>query len=113
MARNGWLSMPALALALAGCALAPRESSQGLVAPQRVDSVAVVGASTGAQLRAALGEPASVIAFDSGFQVWRYVLPGALPGATPRSDGSMPPGEYVLLFDGGGVLRKTRRLGAL
>lgn len=99
-----------LAGMLGGCALAPGQDSVTAIAPQRIDAVAVIGASTSAQVRAALGEPATRIAFDSGVEVWRYVLPGALPGFTARPGQPAPPAEYVLLFDRDGVLRKSRKL---
>lgn len=63
------------------------------------DSV-VAGKSTKADVMAALGE-ATVIPFDSGFEVWVYRWPGAsgtLRAAT----------ELVVLFEPSGVVKKTR-----
>ncbi|TFW29946.1 hypothetical protein [Duganella callida] len=52
-----------------------------------------------AQMRARLG-PAQVIAFDSGYQVWRYNYPAA--------HGQPAPAEFVVLFGPDGQARKAR-----
>jgi hypothetical protein len=60
----------------------------------------VIGQSTKAEVKAALGE-AAVVPFDSGFEVWVYRWPGAqgtLRAAT----------ELVILFEPSGVATKTR-----
>ncbi|CDG85349.1 hypothetical protein [Janthinobacterium agaricidamnosum] len=58
----------------------------------------IVGQSTRAQVLAALG-PSTALVFDSGYQVWMYAYPLG-------SDGH---GEYVILFDPDGRVKKTRR----
>jgi hypothetical protein len=58
------------------------------------------GSSTRAQVTAALG-PATVVRFDSGWEVWVYRWAGAT-----RSTASAT--ELVILFDSSGLARKTR-----
>ncbi|HSH88864.1 MAG TPA: hypothetical protein VK996_02705 [Ramlibacter sp.] len=58
------------------------------------------GASTRAQVTAALG-PATVVRFDSGWEVWVYRWPGAT-----RTTASAT--ELVILFDSSGLARKVR-----
>ena len=56
----------------------------------------VIGSSTKADVRAALGE-GSVVDFTSGYEVWVY-----------RERSPTPSAELVLLFAPSGVLTKTR-----
>jgi hypothetical protein len=63
------------------------------------DSLAI-GKSTKTAVRAALGE-ATVIDFESGYEVWLY-------RERPAEKAAPAPGELVLLFDPSGRLIKTR-----
>jgi hypothetical protein len=83
--------------ALAACASAPPPHAT-LVPDAALAAAVQPGQATRDSVRAALG-PASVQAFDSGYQVWLYQL--------PRPGGRYA--EAVLLFGPDGVLRKTRR----
>jgi hypothetical protein len=66
------------------------QSAQGMVIP---------GTSTKAGVAAALG-PATVVRFDSGYEVWAY---------REKQPGSETPGaEFVILFAPSGVVQKTR-----
>lgn len=55
-----------------------------------------------ARMRAALG-PASTIAFDSGYQIWRYRYPTARP-----QPGQAAEAEFIVLFGPDGRARKAR-----
>ncbi len=55
------------------------------------------------QMQAALG-PASVIRFDSGYQVWRYRYPSLMPA----KDGEPHYADFVILFGPDGMARKAR-----
>jgi hypothetical protein len=68
-------------------------------APAAQDAI-IIGKSTKAQVRAALGEPRAV-PFDSGFEVWVYRWPGAQPTIRAAT-------ELVILFEPSGVVKKTR-----
>ena len=59
-----------------------------------------VGKSTKTDVRAALGQ-ATVIDFESGYEVWLYRERPAEKAAPAR-------GELVLLFEPSGILTKTR-----
>lgn len=59
----------------------------------------VIGTSTRADVMAALG-PATVVTFDSGFEVWVYRTKAS--GASEEKD------EFVILFTPAGVVKKTR-----
>ena len=91
---------------VAACALPPRPAEPPPLGPGEVRSVhaardaLTLGASTKAAVRAALGE-ATVIGFDSGYEVWVY--------REPRKEKQPPPApELVLLFPPSGVLAKAR-----
>ena len=94
------------ALWLAGCASAFRTSkpeppafrdaSMSLQAAS--DSVAI-GKTTKAQTLAALG-PATVVKFDSGFEVWVYRV--------KARNAEVSPAEFVILFTPDGIVSKTR-----
>ncbi len=88
----------ALCLLVAACAAPPPEPPAPSLRP--AFEALVVGKSTKADVRAALGE-AVVIDFDSGDEVWVYRDP--LKEKQPP-----PPTEYVLLFAPSGVLARTR-----
>ncbi|MBV6321478.1 hypothetical protein [Duganella violaceipulchra] len=55
------------------------------------------------QMQAALG-PASVIRFDSGYQVWRY----RYPSLRPAKDGEAHYADFVILFGPDRMARKAR-----
>lgn len=90
-------------LALAGCAgfnapAAPPFRDSALSMPS-AQALVVPGQSTRRDVAAALG-PATVVTFDSGFEVWAYRI--TPPGAASAS------AELVILFGPSGVVRKTR-----
>jgi outer membrane protein assembly factor BamE (lipoprotein component of BamABCDE complex) len=89
----------ATALLLSACAVSP-PAPPGTVVPDAKASQIQPGVTTKAELLAMLG-PTTSIRFDSGVEVWRYLLPG--PG------GQAPFGEYVVVLDPRGVVSKTRR----
>ena len=93
-------AMPAGQVAIekpASTALAP-----GLT-PQAAQARLVPGQGTKAQVAAALG-PATVVHFDSGYEVWVYQQ------KDPRADHE--PDELVVLFAPDGVVTKSRvRMG--
>jgi len=66
------------------------QAAQGRVIP---------GTSTKADVAAALG-PATVVRFDSGYEVWAY------REKPPRSE--TPGAEFVVLFTPSGIVQKTR-----
>ena len=93
----------AVAFALAGCAgfnapATPAFRDAALSMPS-AQALIVPGQSTRSDVAAALG-PATVVTFDSGFEVWAYrtKAPGAAQGSA----------ELVILFEPTGVVRKTR-----
>jgi hypothetical protein len=72
------------------------------------------------EMRARMG-PAQMIAFDSGYQVWRYRYPGASPRQAGQADGPAQNGspadpagtadtmaEFIILFGPDGLARKAR-----
>lgn len=73
-----------------------RDASMSLQAAS--DSVAP-GKTTKVEALAALG-PATLVKFDSGFEVWIYRL------KPPNAD--VAPAEFVILFTPGGIASKTR-----
>jgi hypothetical protein len=97
-----------LALACAastGCSLAPRKAESPLRpgevrSAQAAKDALAIGQSTKADVRAALGE-ATVIDFESGYEVWLY-RERPVEKATPAR------GELVLLFEPSGRLTRTR-----
>lgn len=80
---------------VAGCA-APRGSSGTSISADNARNAIVIGRSTKAEVIAALGKT-TVVSFDSGFEVWIYLI-------------AQPPGrnEFVVLFSPTGVVAKTR-----
>jgi hypothetical protein len=91
---------------LSACAATQTEGAQ--VAPNRLEQAVVIGRSSKAQVLAALG-PTARVAFDSGYEVWMYNYPagGMLRLASGKADESY--GEFVILFDRAGMVRKIRR----
>ena len=87
---------------LAGCAgpAPPPSPLPANVTPQAAQAELVPGRSTKADVAAALG-PATVLHFDSGYELWVYRKPGA--DRDPRTSS-----EFVVLFTPSGVVKKTR-----
>jgi outer membrane protein assembly factor BamE (lipoprotein component of BamABCDE complex) len=108
-ARLACIVATAAAALLAGCAMPVGQVSiqkppssvlaPGLT-PQAALAAIVPGRSTKAEVAAALG-PATVVHFDSGYEVWVY---------RTRADerGGREPDELVVLFAPTGVAQKTR-----
>lgn len=101
----------AACLFVAGCALVqppPKERPLGpgeTLSARAAGNALVVGKSTEAEVRAALGE-ALVIDFASGYEVWVY---RERPAKKEKEEKPPPrPTELVLLFAPSGVLAKTR-----
>jgi hypothetical protein len=90
------------ALALGGCATTT-PAPPGNVAPLPRIAQVQTGVTTKAQLLALLG-PTTSIRFDSGVEVWRYMLPPSQGQA-----GAAPMGEYVVVLDPRGVVVKARQ----
>ena len=94
-----------LSLALAACA--GGYGSEATVAPfgdknmtlQSANSVVVAGTSTKANVLAALG-PATVVKFDSGYEVWAY--------RDKPARAVVPGNEFVILFAPDGIVKKAR-----
>jgi hypothetical protein len=99
-----------LAMAIAGCsglggfrasdnqASAFRDRAMSM---QNASDAVVVGQSTKEDVGGVLG-PATVVKFDSEFEVWLY-------RASPVPD-TATPAEFVILFAPSGVVKKTRLL---
>ena len=66
---------------------------------QSAKDLVVIGEATRADVMAALG-PATVVKFDSGFEVWVY------RAKSPESN--VGPAEFVLLFAPSGIVKKAR-----
>lgn len=101
------LSACVLVALLAGCAETGslREDAPGFVqargiTPQSALDAIAVGRSTRAEVAAALGK-ATVIPFDSGYEVWVYRWRGAQPTTRAAT-------ELVVLFEPSGLVKKTR-----
>ncbi len=106
-------SRPALAsmvcvLWLAGCAgtsgmfnaeVAPPPFRDQRMSMLNASDAVVIGRSTQAEVVAALG-PATVVRFDSGYEVWAY------RGKTSKA--AAPGEEFVILFAPSGIVKKTR-----
>ena len=106
------LTLPVLAsltcLVLAACAgpsagTNPQATMRAFRDPamsiQAANASIAIGTSTRAEVLAALG-PASVVKFDSGYEVWVY------RGKSPNT--ATQPAELVILFAPSGVVKKTR-----
>ena len=98
----------AVSVLVAGCALLPPPGPTEppplgpaeIRSAQGAQEALIIGKSTKADVRAALGE-AIVVDFDSGYEVWVY-------RERLREKMRPPATEFVLLFDPSGVLAKTR-----
>lgn len=108
-----WLVAGMAAVLVAGCAVQrgplvvdkPASSVlPGGMPPQAAQAQVAVGRSTRADVAAALGK-ATIVKFDSGYEVWVYQA----EHADPRD-----PTELVILFSPSGIVQKTRlRIGGL
>lgn len=101
------LSAVVLISLLAGCAQTGtlREDAPGFIqsrgiTPQIARDTIAVGRSTKAEVAAALGK-ATVVPFDSGYEVWVYRWRGAQPTTRAAT-------ELVVLFEPSGLVKKTR-----
>jgi len=74
-------------------------SSNPAVSMQNAGDTIVIGKTTKAEVMAALGA-ATVINFDSGFEVWVYRARSRAPSETKA--------EFVILFTPDGIVKKTR-----
>ena len=94
----------AICICVGGCAAQmPR---LGNIASARDAQAAItIGKSTKADVEAALGK-AIAVTFDSGYEVWVYREKGGASGlfAPPSQESA----ELVLLFEPGGILKKSR-----
>ena len=98
-----------IALSLAGCASAFRTAKPELppfrdasMSLQAASDTITLGKTTKAETLATLG-PATVVKFDSGFEVWVY---RDYRGKPP--DTAVAPAEFVILFTPAGIVGKTR-----
>jgi transcription elongation factor len=73
--------------------------SNPAVSMQNAGDAIVIGKTSKAEVMAALGA-ATVINFDSGFEVWVYRAGSRAPAGTKA--------EYVVLFSPDGIVKKTR-----
>jgi hypothetical protein len=91
------------AVVTVGCATAPQAPPGTVVPDARLAQAVQPGATTKAALLAQFGATTS-IRFNSGYEVWRYLTPGAAPGTY---------GEYVIVIDPRGVVAKARHAPAV
>jgi ABC-type phosphate transport system substrate-binding protein len=100
----------ALCVCAAGCA-ALRQSpaasgvQRGGMSAQGASDAVAIGGSTKADVVAALGG-ATVIRFDSGFEVWVYRYNSDAPADSENK--ARGENEFVVLFDPSGILAKKR-----
>lgn len=94
-----------LAALLAGCAAPKPEPEPPPLRP--AFEALVVGESTRADARAALGEPV-VVDFPSGYEVWVYHERKMKDERKKKADKPEPRIEYVLLFAPDGIVSKKR-----
>lgn len=92
---------------LAGCAGLYNAEEAGpafrdeTLSVQAASQAVTPGKSTKAEVAALLGN-ATVIPFDSGYEVWVYRVKEKTPGAAPGRT------EFVILFAPSGIVKKTR-----
>jgi outer membrane protein assembly factor BamE (lipoprotein component of BamABCDE complex) len=108
-ARLACIVATAAAVLVAGCAMpvgqvSIRKPASSVLAPgltpQAAQAAIVPGRSTKAEVAAAFG-PATVVHFDSGYEVWVYRTRADAPAGRE-------PDELVVLFAPTGVAAKTR-----
>jgi hypothetical protein len=87
------------AVVLAGCATTPAAPPGTVVQNETIEQAVQPGVTTRAMLLARFGATTS-IRFDSGYEVWRYLV------VAPAGAGF---GEYVIVLDPRGVVAKARR----
>lgn len=123
--KRRWLAASAV-IGLAGCATQAPPIPAGAATPATHEATAVVMATSARSLigsprgevLAALG-PATVIRFDSGYEVWVYRFvepaarkrakePAAASGRQGEPDRARRPSELVMLFTPAGVVAKVR-----
>jgi hypothetical protein len=101
---------------IAGCAALSQRAGDGanetavthIVTAERARDAVTIGRSTRADVLAALG-PASIVRFDSGYEVWVYRLARSRPvRADPDKAAPEPRGEFVILFAPAGLATKVR-----
>ena len=103
------VSLCSLALWLAGCANVFRTPTperppfrDASLSMQAASDTITLGKTTQADVLTTLG-PATVVKFDSGFEVWVY------RAHTPRpADAEKAPAEFVILFTPQGIASKMR-----
>ena len=78
----------------------PGVMRSGAPTPAAAQSIVRAGSRTRAEIAAALG-PATIVAFESGWEVWVYRWPGLTRSMQAAT-------ELVVLFDPQGVARKVR-----
>ena len=108
MIRRGLSALSfACCVVLAGCAggAAMSDNTPGLMragglSPQAAGQSIAIGKSSKAEVAASLGK-ATVVHFDSGYEVWVYRWSGA--DRTSRTAT-----ELVVLFESTGIVKKTR-----
>ena len=97
-----------ICLGLAGCASPSAVSNAQATVPafrdtamsiQSANAAIAIGTSTRSEVLAALG-PATVVKFDSGYEVWAY--------RDKSPDTATKPAELVILFAPSGIVKKTR-----
>ncbi len=89
-----------LLLLLSACASAPKDAPLRRGELKEV-SQGVAPGSSKAQVRAALGAPASEVPFENGYEAWVYRQQLKENEKPPRK-------ELVLLFDRSGILARSR-----
>ena len=116
--RNSRLARTGIAvlasLCIGGCTTVPQapraaiergaELPPGMVAAESAERSLgriAIGKSTTADVAAALGRAAAVLAFDSGFEVWVYRI-------MPAQAAKQSEGELVVLFAPSGMLAKKQ-----
>lgn len=92
---------------LGGCATRGPGADAARVDEARLAQGVVVGQSSKAQVLAAFG-PTTTQRFDSGYEVWLYRYRPPRLFASDDADG-----EFVILFDPAGIVKKTRRRAPL
>jgi hypothetical protein len=89
----------AFAWILAGCATTPAAPPGTVVPNDTIEQAVQPGVTTRAMLLARFGAT-TAIRFDSGYEVWRYLM-------APQAGAGY--GEYVIVLDPRGVVAKARR----
>ncbi len=105
-----------LCLFLAACAGAPGWMGSGSKAPpfrdpgltmQSARDAITAGKTTKAEVMAVLG-PATVVKFDSGYEVWAYREIPVGQAVDRAADQAASRAEFIILFAPSGIVKKTR-----